>query len=327
MGVPADVLVEAKKLGYSDAQLAVMLETSEEQVATRRNVLGIKTDAGSVGGACYLSYEPAKGCPELQGRKIIVLGGGPNRIGQGSEFDYCVTQAVEALAGEGYTPIVVNCNPDAVSTSGANPGGLYIAPLTLEDVTDVIEREKPEGVVIGFGGQTALSLGRSLGKSGVPSPWHAGQEHRSDHEPQVVTSIFSRSSTCARWRTRRPSSIPDALEKARQAGLSRAGQARQASLWPRQDYHIRRRGYGGILRTRAAILTRRNNRDLQVPGRCHRSDRGRRGRWRERDCLRGDGAHRAGGSQRGRQRVFPTAAQPGRGCGHRDQTADSLVGL
>jgi len=217
VGVQADVLLEAKKLGYSDAQLAVLLETSEEQVATRRSVLGIKSSAGSVDGVCYLSYEPAKACPALEGRKIVVLAGGPDRIGQGSEFDYCVTQAVEALIGEGYSPIVVNCNPNAVSTSRANPGGLYIAPLTIEDIMDVIERERPEGVVIGFGGQTALNLGRSLGKSGVSILGTAVKSIDRIMDPRSYIDILKKLDL-RQMENETASSVAEALERARKLG-------------------------------------------------------------------------------------------------------------
>jgi carbamoyl-phosphate synthase large subunit len=168
VGVPSEVLEQAKRLGYSDGQLAFLLETDEDHVRVRRNVLGIKTGCGVVDSSVYLSYGvPISPGSESSERKIVILAGGPNRIGQGGEYDWGVVQASRVLREDGIESIVVNCNPAAVSTDPAHSGKLYLAPLSFEDVMDVIDREKPDGVIVSFGGHTALNLGRQLDKAKV----------------------------------------------------------------------------------------------------------------------------------------------------------------
>ena len=107
---------------------------------------------------------------EAKSRKIMVLGGGPNRIGQGIEFDYCCVHAAFALRDEGYESIMVNCNPETVSTDYDTSDKLYFEPLTVEDVLSIYEKEKPEGVIVQFGGQTPLNIANELAEAGVQDP-------------------------------------------------------------------------------------------------------------------------------------------------------------
>ena len=119
-------------------------------------------------------------------RKIIILGGGPNRIGQGIEFDYCCVHAVMALREEGFETIMVNCNPETVSTDYDTSDRLYFEPLTLEDVLDIVDVEKPEGVIVQFGGQTPLRAGGAAGSRPACAPRHQRRRHRSRRRPRAL---------------------------------------------------------------------------------------------------------------------------------------------
>ena len=178
VSVPAATLREAKQLGYSDIQLAHLLETKEEQVRQRRKVLGIEstfylvdTCAGEFNAKRPYFYSTYETVDESRGsanpKKVIILGGGPNRIGQGIEFDYCCVHAAYALAEEGYESIIINCNPETVSTDFDTSDKLYFEPLTREDVLGIIDREKPMGVIVQLGGQTPLNLSLPLKAAGV----------------------------------------------------------------------------------------------------------------------------------------------------------------
>src|SRR5438477_12531407 len=116
----------------------------------------------------YSTYEEECEASPTQRKKVIVLGGGPNRIGQGIEFDYCCVHAALALREDGFETIMVNCNPETVSTDYDTSDRLYFEPLTLEDVLEIVDKEKPEGVIVQFGGQTPLKLARDLEAAGVP---------------------------------------------------------------------------------------------------------------------------------------------------------------
>ena len=178
VSLPGEVLREAKQLGYSDIQLAQLLETDEDQVRMRRKVLGIEstfylvdTCAGEFSAARPYYYSTYETVDESRAsdnpKKIIILGGGPNRIGQGIEFDYCCVHASYALKEAGYESIIINCNPETVSTDFDTSDKLYFEPLTREDVLDIVDREKPMGVIVQLGGQTPLNLSLPLKRAGV----------------------------------------------------------------------------------------------------------------------------------------------------------------
>lgn len=169
----------AKSMGFSDAQLADMWKRPMQDVRELRKALkvmpeseAVATYAGKPGSSdsyYYSSYRQGKGHVfEKGGRKVIILGGGPNRIGQGIEFDYCCCHASYALREAGVTSIMVNSNPETVSTDFDTSDRLYFEPLTFEDVMNIVETEKPEGVIIQFGGQTPLNLAVPLMRAGVP---------------------------------------------------------------------------------------------------------------------------------------------------------------
>ena len=168
----------AKEMGFSDARIGALWGTSEEEVRARRVALGIRPVYKRVDtcGAefeahtpyLYSTYEAECEAQPTDRRKIMILGGGPNRIGQGIEFDYCCVHAVFALRDAGFETIMVNCNPETVSTDYDTSDRLYFEPLTLEDVLEIVEREKPEGVIVQFGGQTPLKLAVALERAGVP---------------------------------------------------------------------------------------------------------------------------------------------------------------
>ena len=173
--LPSDeLLTKAKKDGFSDKYLSLLLDVSEDDVRSRRTSLGVNEAwegvhvSGTENSAYYYStYNGEDKNPVSTNRKIMILGGGPNRIGQGIEFDYCCVHASLALKKLGFETIIVNCNPETVSTDYDTSDKLYFEPLTLEDVLSIYNKEKPLGVIAQFGGQTPLNLAASLEKNGV----------------------------------------------------------------------------------------------------------------------------------------------------------------
>ena len=172
--LPDALLEQAKKDGFSDRYLSMILERPEKQIRERRTALGVNEawDAVPVSGVenaayYYSTYNAEDRVEASPNRKIMVLGGGPNRIGQGIEFDYCCVHAAFALRDEGLESIMVNCNPETVSTDYDTSNKLYFEPLTVEDVLSIHEKEKPEGVIVQFGGQTPLNIAGDLAEAGV----------------------------------------------------------------------------------------------------------------------------------------------------------------
>ena len=173
--LPADeLLIKAKKDGFSDKYLSQLLEISEDDIRNKRISLGVEEAwegvhvSGTENSAYYYStYNAEDKNPVTDSKKIMILGGGPNRIGQGIEFDYCCVHASLALKKLGFETIIVNCNPETVSTDYDTSDKLYFEPLTLEDVLSIYNKEKPLGVIAQFGGQTPLNLAASLEKNGV----------------------------------------------------------------------------------------------------------------------------------------------------------------
>jgi carbamoyl-phosphate synthase large subunit len=172
---PDDMLVQAKKDGFSDKYLSQLLRVPEKQIRERRESLGcVETwHAVPVSGVeneayYYSSYNGKKSEVVVSDnpKKIMILGGGPNRIGQGIEFDYCCTHAALAMREQGYETIMVNCNPETVSTDYDTSDKLYFEPVTLEDVLQIYRAEKPLGVIVQFGGQTPLNIARGLAEAG-----------------------------------------------------------------------------------------------------------------------------------------------------------------
>ena len=171
-------LRELKQNGYSDKQIGRLWKKSELEIRSLRkkeNILPsykvVDTCAAEFKAQtpyCYSTYDEENEIKPLKGKKVIILGGGPNRIGQGIEFDYCCVQAVFGLKDQGYKTIMVNCNPETVSTDFDLVDRLYFEPVTFEDVLNIVEFEKPDGVLVQFGGQTPLKIANALENAGVP---------------------------------------------------------------------------------------------------------------------------------------------------------------
>ncbi len=173
-----DLMWRLKRRGFSDARLAVLLAVTEGDVRNHRHKLDIRpvykrvdtcaAEFASSTAYMYSTYEEECEAATSDRDKILVLGGGPNRIGQGIEFDYCCVHAALAMREDGYETIMVNCNPETVSTDYDTSDRLYFEPVTLEDVMEIVSLEKPKGVIVQFGGQTPLKLARALEALGVP---------------------------------------------------------------------------------------------------------------------------------------------------------------
>ena len=165
-------------MGFADKRLAALLGVSEKEVREARHRLGVRPSFKSVDTCAaefqaftpylYSTYDGESEAPPTARRKIVILGAGPNRIGQGIEFDYCCVHASMALQGDDFETIMINCNPETVSTDYDTSDRLYFEPLTVETVLEIIEREKPFGVIVQFGGQTPLRISQELASLGVP---------------------------------------------------------------------------------------------------------------------------------------------------------------
>ena len=174
----AETLRTLKEKGYSDRRLGYLLETTEHEIRKLRHSLGVRpvykrvdtcaAEFATQTAYLYSTYEDECEAAPTDRKKVIVLGGGPNRIGQGIEFDYCCVHASFALRDDGFETIMVNCNPETVSTDYDTSNRLYFEPVTLEDVLEIVELEKPVGVIVQYGGQTPLKLARALEAAGVP---------------------------------------------------------------------------------------------------------------------------------------------------------------
>ncbi|HSF77409.1 MAG TPA: carbamoyl-phosphate synthase large subunit [Steroidobacteraceae bacterium] len=177
-GLTRDRLLALKRKGFSDAMLARLSGVAEKQIRSRRHSYGVRpafkrvdtcaAEFATSTAYLYSTYEEECEAAPTDRRKIVILGGGPNRIGQGIEFDYCCVHAALALREDGFETIMINCNPETVSTDYDTSDRLYFEPLTFEDVMEIIDKEKPEGVIVQYGGQTPLKLSRLLAAAGAP---------------------------------------------------------------------------------------------------------------------------------------------------------------
>ncbi len=173
-----DELLALKKKGFSDRRLARQLKTTDKVIREKRHALNVRpvykrvdtcaAEFATNTAYMYSTYEDECESAPTNNKKIMVLGGGPNRIGQGIEFDYCCVHAALAMREDGYETIMVNCNPETVSTDYDTSDRLYFEPLTLEDVLEIVDKEKPHGVIVQYGGQTPLKLALGLEAAGVP---------------------------------------------------------------------------------------------------------------------------------------------------------------
>ncbi len=232
--IDAPTLLKLKQKGFSDRRLARQLKTTDKAIRDLRRKLGVRpvykrvdtcaAEFATNTAYMYSTYEsaPYGGVAECeaqpsQNKKIMVLGGGPNRIGQGIEFDYCCVHAALALREDGYETIMVNCNPETVSTDYDTSDRLYFEPLTLEDVLEIVDKEKPLGVIVQYGGQTPLKLALGLEAEGVPiigtSPDMIDAAEDRERFQQLLHTLGLRQPPNATARTE-----PEALEKAAALG-------------------------------------------------------------------------------------------------------------
>lgn len=200
--IDKDLILEAKQAGFSDAQLAYLLDTTREAVKEKRESFGVKTIFRLVDTCAaefeaftpyyYSSYGDENELIASETRKIMILGGGPNRIGQGIEFDYCCVHASYALQEAGFETVMVNSNPETVSTDYDTSDRLYFEPLTLEDVLEVYHQEKCEGAIVQFGGQTPLNLATQLKANGVNIIGTSPENIEAAEDRQLFADILDR---------------------------------------------------------------------------------------------------------------------------------------
>ena len=224
--LPKEELQKSKEWGFSDRYLAGLFNVTEKKVREKRLSFGItaRYEAVPVSGVenaayYYSTYKPIKDeVPVSKNKKIMILGGGPNRIGQGIEFDYTCVHAAFALRDEGYESIMVNCNPETVSTDYDTSNKLYFEPLTVEDVLSIYEKEKPEGIIVQFGGQTPLNIAQELKDCGIkvfgtsPESIHFAEDRERFREKMIELGVPQPESGTAR-------SLDEALELARKIGF------------------------------------------------------------------------------------------------------------
>ncbi len=201
--IDAQTMLALKRKGFSDKRLAALVDVSESDIKSQRQTLGVKPVFKRVDSCAaefatstaylYSTYEEECEAEPSDKPKIVILGGGPNRIGQGIEFDYCCVHAALSLREAGYETIMVNCNPETVSTDYDTSDRLYFEPLTLEDVLEVIAVEKPKGVIVQYGGQTPLNLARALAEAGAPiigtSPDAIDRAEDREHFQHIVNEL------------------------------------------------------------------------------------------------------------------------------------------
>ena len=318
----ASLLRRMKRLGFSDRQLADLRGTSESEIRALRHRLGIRpaykmvdTCAGEFPSSTpylYSSYDEENEARGVGDRTVVILGSGPNRIGQGVEFDYCCVRAAMAFREMGFRTVMVNSNPETVSTDFDISDALYFEPLTLEDVLEIVHVEQPIGVVVQLGGQTPLRLARALETEGV---------RILGTSPEAIDLAEDRGRFEALTRelgvAQPPSGIAYSVDEARRRGgsdrLPGAGPALLRAGRPGDGDRVRRRLAPELLRPRRASRSRAPGADRQLPrGRL----RGRRGRDRGRHPVRHrrrDAAHRGRRDPLGRLRLCPAAVPHHRG--------------
>ena len=314
----AGALRRLKRKGFSDARIATLIGAEEGAVRTRRERLGVHPVFKRVDSCAaefraataymYSTYEEECESEPSDRRKIVVLGGGPNRIGQGIEFDYCCVQAAFAMRQIGYESIMVNCNPETVSTDYDTSDRLYFEPLTLEDVLEIVRVERPEGVIVQYGGQTPAQAREGAGGAGGPDRGDQPGQHRSRRGPRALPAIDRGLRAAPAPRPHRPdrrrgggAGGGDRLPPGR-APLLRARRAGDGDRLRRgRPPGVHGAGGGGLARLAGAARP--------LPRRRGRGRRRLRERWRGGVHRRHHGAYRAG---RDPLRGLRVLAAPGR---------------
>ena len=308
---------QAKRYGISDVQLAKTWGTDEIAVRNRRKELGVRAVFSRVDTCAaefesftpylYSNYESACEADPADRKKVMILGSGPNRIGQGIEFDYCCCHASFALQEMGVESIMVNCNPETVSTDYDTSDRLYFEPLTLENVLNICDTEKPDGVIVQFGGQTPLNLALPLKRLGVPIIGTDPDNIDLAEDRKLFGKLLDELAIpCPANGT--ATSVEEACDVARAHRLPGAGAAQLRAGRPRHGDRLRR-GDGAPVHARGRdLLAGPARAGRPLPGRRHRSGRGRAGRRRRRADRRHHGAHRGGRRALRRQLLRAAAA-------------------
>ena len=239
-----------KRKGFSDSRIAKLVGRDETDIRRERRKLALHpvykrvdtcaAEFGTSTAYLYSTYEEECEAAPTDRRKIMILGGGPNRIGQGIEFDYCCVHAAMALREDGFETIMVNCNPETVSTDYDTSDRLYFEPLTFEDVMEIIEKEKPEGVIVQYGGQTPLKLSRALAAAGAPiigtTPDSIDVAEDRERFQKLVTSLKLKQPANASARTEE-----QAIADGARRGLPTGGAAELRARRPRHGSGVQRR--------------------------------------------------------------------------------------
>ncbi len=306
--LPHDLLLEAKENGFSDAQIATVLggdkKLTEMDVRARRKELGIVPVYHRIDTCAaefeahtpylYSTYATSDESEVTDKPKVMILGGGPNRIGQGIEFDYCCVHACFALNDLGYETIMVNCNPETVSTDYDTSDRLYFEPLTLEDVLNIYDLEKPNGVLVQFGGQTPLNLAKGLAAAGVPI-WGTSQDAIDLAEDRGRFGELLNKLDIQQPESGMAHDLEEARGIAKKIGYPVLVRPSLCAGRARHGNRLRRRQPGAIHRRRYGDFGGRAGADRPLPGGCLRDRRGRGRRRRARGDRRHHGARRGGG--------------------------------
>ena len=310
-----------KRKGFSDRRLATLLGIDEASVRRRRITMGIRpvykrvdtcaAEFATSTAYMYSTYDEECEAAPTERKKIMILGGGPNRIGQGIEFDYCCVHAALALREAGFETIMVNCNPETVSTDYDTSDRLYFEPLTFEDVMEIIDKEKPVGVIVQYGGQTPLKLCRALEAAGAPiigtTPDSIDIAEDRERFQQLVQKLEPEAAAELHGAHRRAGDrdVADGRLPAGRAPVVRARRPRDGSGLQRgRPAHLHDRRGQGVERQPGAARPLPRSRDRSR----------RRCDLRRRGCLhrRHHGARRAGGRALRRFRLLAAAEQPER---------------
>ena len=349
--VPAALLKEAKQMGFSDARIGALLSNGDPSPDPSRKGRGARWTSEDIRGlrkqhriearfqrvdTCggefvahtpylYSSYEQECEAEPQGVRKIMILGGGPNRIGQGIEFDYCCVHAAFALKEDGYQTIMVNCNPETVSTDYDTADRLYFEPLTFEDVMNIVDVEQPDGVIVQFGGQTPLNLALPLARAGVPILGTSSDsiDRAEDRRrfQQLITQLGLRQPA-----NDTATSLQEASSIAAAHRLSGSGTALLRAGRSGHGDRVRRHQPGSLHAAGGAGVAEPSGAGRQVSGRRRGGGRGRHLRRHGRGHRRRHGAHRAGGRALRRQRLLAAAALAGRRDPGHHQGADAGAG-
>ena len=341
-GLPHDAgaLRRIKALGFSDRHLAQLTGRSEDEVAALRARLGvhpvykrIDTCAAEFASATpymYSTYEGGYGTPVCEAdpterEKIIILGGGPNRIGQGIEFDYCCVHAAYALKDAGFETIMVNCNPETVSTDYDTSDRLYFEPLTAEDVIALVRREESRGTLLGcivqYGGQTPLKLSQALAREKHPHPRHIRRCDRHRRGPRALPAPAAPPRPAPAGQRHRAFGGRSRSDR-RPHRLSGGDPPQLRARRPRHGDRLRPRRPASLHARGGARLRRQSGADRPLP---ERRDRGRcrlHRRRRDRLCRRRDGTHRGGRHPLRRQRLLAAALHAAARHRHRAEGGD-----